>query len=335
MARYISDQNKVLGLFESGTYSNALTGSSFWIGQVQEHTVTDEEGLIETRYLGTATRNFDSYVQGPRDVTGTLAYNPSDMRLVFWAIGSGSKGSGTIASTFRAVEINSNVRQSPYTSGPLNPPISFTIEDSKQAVGTGRNFIRTINGVVPNVTSVEVNQGEKVTVNVDYIGQTLTVSSGTTASVTEITRRPYLWSDGTLTINGTAITTAKTIRLEVNQNIEPPHYVEASRDISVPYGQNRENMLEVTLDWDGTIADSIYNNLYKSAGSFNATLDFNADNTAGSQHVIFTMSGCYITSTSVPSPLEGPNETTLTIRPEIISAVEYNSFVTSGIFGPF
>lgn len=335
MARFIADQNKVLGLHESGTYANSLTGSSFWIGQVQEHSVTDEEGLIETRYLGTATRNFDSFVQGPRDVTGTLIYNPSDMRLVFWAIGSGVAGSASPASVFRATEINSDVRQSPYTSGTLNPPISFSIEDSKQSPGTGRNFIRTVKGIVPNTVTLELNQGEKVSVNMDYIGQSLTVSSGTTTSVTEITRRPYLWSDGLLTINGSQISTAKTISLEIDQGREGPHYIDNSRDIAVPINTNRNSTLELTMDWEGTQADMLYNELYKNNSTFNAVLDLDADNTTGSQHTIFTLSGCYIVGTDVPSPLEGVNEATLTIRPETISAVEYNTFVTSGIYGPF
>lgn len=334
MARYISDQNKVLGLHESGTYAGTLTGSSFWIGQVQEHSVTDEEGLIETRYLGTATRNFDSFVQGPRDVTGTLTYNPSDMRLLFWAIGSGTNTSGP-NSTFRVAEINSDVRQSPYASGTLNPPISFTLEDSKQSPGTGRNFVRTINGVVPNVTTLELNQGEKVTVTVDYIGRTLTSSSGTTTSVTEITRRPYLWSDGLLTIAGSPIQTTKSISFEINQNREGPHYIVGSRDISVPINQNRDYTFELTMDWEGTQADMLYNSFYKTNTPFNAILDLNADSTAGSQHATITFSGCYIVNTGVPSPLEGVNEATLTIRPETVTATEYNAFVASGIYGPY
>ena len=62
--RYISDQNKVGGIHESGTYgASGGTAPAFWIGQVQSHSLTEEEGLIEQRYLGTASRNFDTFIQ--------------------------------------------------------------------------------------------------------------------------------------------------------------------------------------------------------------------------------------------------------------------------------
>ena len=58
MARYTSDLNKVGGFYESGTYGSiGGNGSAFWVGQVQSHEIKDEEGLIETRYLGTSNRN--------------------------------------------------------------------------------------------------------------------------------------------------------------------------------------------------------------------------------------------------------------------------------------
>ena len=189
MGRYISDNNTVLGLFESGTYSIPMTGSSFWIGQVTEHSITDEENLIITHYLGTNDRNIDAFDNGPRDVTGTLTYFPQDARLIFWTIGSVLSTSGTNA-YHRVSEINNNVRQSAYTSGTLNPPYSFTIEDSKVTVGaaTGSTLVRTTRGTIPNVITITASQGEKVNVTLDYIGQTLIVSGGAAlSSVTEDT----------------------------------------------------------------------------------------------------------------------------------------------------
>ena len=323
MARFVSDQNKVLGVYESGTYGAIKdSGSTFWIGQVTEHSIDDSENLLENRYLGTSDRNFDYMAQGPRDVTGTLTYHVQDMRLVAWAIGSVNEVVGTGSSVHFATEIDTDVWQSPFTSGTgqLNAPISFTIEDSKQSPGTGRNFIRTINGAVPNVTTITASRGEKVHVNIDYIGQTLTYSSGATSSVTEQTGiRPYLWSDCSLTIGGSSIDTAKEVSLEINQNIEAPHYLNGSRDVSVPYPQNREYTLNVTMDLDGTEAAMLYNEYYKGGSKFNAVFDLNADSTTGSQHTIFTMSGCYVTSMDNPSTNEGIVESTVVIRPESLT----------------
>ncbi len=192
MGRFISDQNKVLGIHESGTYgTSGGTTPVFWIGQVKSHSITEEEGLIEQRYLGTASRNFDTFIQGPIDITGTLEYNPQDMRIMFWTLGSTFAVSGTTTAVSTATEIDSDVLQSPFTSGTANnAPISFQIEDSKQSPGTGRNFNRIIRGIVPNVTTLDLSMGEKAVVTVDYIAESAITGSGATTSVTEITRRP-------------------------------------------------------------------------------------------------------------------------------------------------
>jgi len=332
MARYKADQNKVLGVYESGTYGTIKdSGSTFWIGQVTDHSVDDQENPIETRYLGTATRNFDTMEQGPRDVTGTLTYNPQDMRLVGWAIGSVSPDSTAHVAT----EINSDVWQSPFTSGTgqLTAPISFTIEDSKQAPGTGQNFVRTVYGCVPNSTTITASQGEKVEVVMDYVGQTLIHTSGATSSVTESTVRPFLWSDCSLTVAGSTIDTAKEISLEINQNLEAPHYMNGSRDIAAPIPQNRDYTLNVTMDLDSNDAAMLYRQFYKGGSTFNAVFDMNNDVSAvGSQHAVFVMSGCYVTSMDNPSTNEGVVESTVEIRPESITGsfwdqtTKYNPF---------
>lgn len=323
MARYISDQNKVALLHESGTYA-VTSGNGIWPGQVTDHTVTDEEGIIVSRYLGTASRSYSDTDQGPRDVTGTLNYNPQDMRFIFWAIGSTYDESG--ANSFHtATQINTDSILSPFTSGTQNPPVSFTIEDSKQAPGTGKNFIRTVRGCVLNSTELSCSQGEKWQVNVDYIGQNLEFSSGTTTSITEETNRPYLWNDSTLTVGGSNIDHAKSISLTINNNMSQPHYLNGSRDIATPYPGNFDLTLSITLDLDSDEGKQLYNNLYKGGSSFNAVLDLDASRT-GSQHAIFTMSGCNIVNTpDLPSPNEDVNEATIEVMPQTITAQSWDS----------
>lgn len=336
MARFISDQNKVIILHESGTYAQPMAGSSLWIGQVQSNTIDDEESKIESRFIGTASRSVDSFEDGPRDVTGTLSYRAQDMGIVLHAIGSVTHTSGT-QNTIRASEIDTDVQQNPFVSGTnnLNPPFSFTIEDSKQAFGTGGNFIRTVNGVVPNTATITATQGEVVSVDIDWIGQTASnpPSSGTTTTVVQRTNRPYLYADATITLDGTSVTTVRDASLEINQNIAAPHYLNGSRDIGTPFPGNRDYTFNVTLDWSQ--ADrTFYEKLYKGGSTFNATFDLNADSAAGSQHVTFVMSGCEMFKPEIPSEIEGPTETTLTIRPKNLTAVEYSGFIGSSV-NPF
>jgi len=322
MGRYSSDMNKVLGIQESGTYGSAMTGSSFWIGQVQSNSIDDKENKIETRYMGTSTRSVDTFDEGVRDVTGTVTYRAQDFRLPFLSIGSIYSVSGT-NSVHTATEIGTDQAQSPFVSGALNPPISFTLEDSKQSPGTGRNFIRKINGCVLDRVSITATPSDVITVEADYIGQTLTYSSGTTTAVTEVTTNPYTFGNASLTLAGSSIT-AKEVTLEINQNVEAPHYLNGSRDIATPYFKNRDYMLSVTMDLDSTTAAMLYNQYYKSTSSFNGVFDLNGDSTTGSRHAIFTMSGCYITSMDNPSEIEGVTESTVEIRPKKISAQEFN-----------
>lgn len=343
MARYVGDQNKVVFINESGTYASVFSSGN-WIGEVIDNAIDDAENKLEDRYLGTASRNFDNFVQGPRDVTGTLSYNAQDMRLPFQAIGSVvDTVSGTGADTFDfhvTTEIDTDVMQSAFTSGTgqLSAPFSFTLEDSKQAPGTGRNFIRTINGCVLNVVSVSAAQGEKVKVNVDYIGQTLTPSSGATTALVETNGsdiRPYLWSDTTLTLAGSTLQTVKDINFEINNNIEAPHYLNGSRDIGVPFPINRMYTVSTTMDLNSTEAMFLYEEFYKNNNSFNATFDLDADGTpagAGSQHAIFHMSGCIITSMENPSLVEGPTESTVEIRPKSVTG---SSWEQTGAYNPF
>ncbi len=332
MARFLQDQNKVAWQHESGTYT-FTSGNGFWPGQVTEHTIDDEEGKITSRFLGTANRNFDTVEQGPRDLTGTLTYHPTDMRMVFIAIGSVHEviDSAGGSSVHFATQVETNVQANAFTSGVLNPPRSFTLEDSKQSPGTGRNFIRTVKGCIPNVMTLTATQGEKITVAIDYIAEDIEITSGATTAITEPTITPYLWSSASLTIAGSDIGTPKEIVLEINQNLEAPHYLNGSRQIGVPFPQNRENTLSVTVDWEGNDADFMYNALYKDNATFNTVFDLNQD-TTGSQHTIFTLSGCRFMKPDIPSTNEGPTEVTFDIIAQSITGSAYD---TGSSINPF
>ena len=318
MTRYIHDQNKVVLLHESGTYATT-SGNGYWIGQVIEHEIEDNENKTIDVYMGTASRSFSTITPGPRDANGTLTYNMQDGRIPFFAIGSVNEGGGVNAYYHLANQINTATWLSPFVSGTglLSTPISFTLEDSKQSPGTGRNFIRTIRGCIPNEVTITAAEGEKVKVECAYVAQNVAVTSGNTTTLVEITTTPYLWNNCTLTLGGSPINTAKEVSLVINNNIEAPHYVNGSRDVANPYPLDRELTLNVTLDLDGNDADMLYNEYYKSNGIFNATFDMNRD-TTGSQHIIFALSGCRITTMENPSTIEGAVESTIEIRPQNI-----------------
>jgi len=334
--RYISDQNKVVMIYESGTYA-AVSGTGKWLGEVTENMIDDAENYIEDRFLGDNSRSAGRYERGPNDVTGTVSYHPVDMNLIAHAIGSVYETSG--GAFHIASEIGTSVNQNPFTSGTgqdLNTPYSFTLEDSKQAAGTGQNFIRTVNGCVVNGITLTASQGEKVTVDVDWIGQGLTFSSGTTTSVTVAAQRPYLWSDCALTLAGSSIGTAKDVSIAINQNIEGPHYLNGSRSIGQPFFGNREYELNVNADLETGFAKMLYSQYYKGGSELNYIFDMNADVTAaGSQHTIITVSGGRITSIDLPSTDDGVNETTFVISAGSMTLQDWTNVAKIGSYNPF
>lgn len=325
MTRAISDQNKVVQMFESGTYAGSIAvignASDRWIGHVQSFSIDEQENPIENRTLGNSDRSYFAMDKGPRDVTATLTYNPQDFRIFAHAIGSAAESNSGSNTICVATEIDTNVIQNPYVSGTgndLSLPYSMTFEDSKQAPGAGANFIRTVRGCVINTASLNLSPGEKASVELEFVGQTLDFSSGTTTTATEnSTVEPYTWSDAVLTLSGTAITTAKDVSLEIAQNIEAPHYMNGSRVIGKPFPQNRDYTLSVTADLD-TANGKTFHDIYKAGTAFNSDITLSKISTGdtGSQWAEITMSGCVITTFEAPSEVEGVNEYTMEIRPK-------------------
>jgi|GEM_PF-1986563 len=335
MTRYISDLNKVVMLYESGTYANALT-SGMWLGEVTDNSLADEEGYLKDIFLGDKSRSVGRYERGPNDVTGTITYHPVDMNLVAHHIGSVQEISGA-STEHNATEVSTDVNQNPFTSGPagdLNTPYSFTVEDSKQAAGTGQNFIRTVHGCVVDSMSINIAQGEKVAIDVNWLGQGVVFSSGTTTTVTVADQSPYLWSDCSLTVAGSSLTTAKDMTLDINQNVTGPHYLNGSRQIAEPFFGTREYALSITTDLSTDHAKMLYNEYYKGGSTLNWVLDMNAD-TTGSQHAIFTVSGARVTSMELPSTSEGINETTFELSAGSMDLVDYTNPAQIGSYNPF
>lgn len=257
------------------------------------------------------------------------------MQIAFYGVGSIYDVSGTNTSVHYVTEINSDVVQSPFTSGTSNVPKSFQLEDSKAAPGTGRNFVRKVRGAIPVTTTISASQGEKVNVSVDYVAQTVDFSSGTISTAGIQGHTPYLWSHASVNVAGSQLKTVKSAELTINQNTEGPHYLLGSRVITAPYQGNREYTFSITMDADADDLNLLYDDLYRVNGSFHAVFDLNADST-GSQHTIFTMSGCRIVSTpDIPSPFEGINEVTFELMPQSLSAVEYTSGAPLSKFNPW
>ena len=325
MAREIGDQGRVLLLHESGTYAS-VSGTGQWLGLVTGHTINEEMGIIPLRYLGTTDRNVDQFIDGPKDYTGTLTFHPQDWGMTFFALGSIVDAGSPSPYTHVASELNGGA-SSAFTSGTLNPFPSFQIEDSHTVVGTGLNFVRTAVGCNVNTLSISAAQGEPVSVEVGYVAQNVNFSSGAATAVTEDTVRPFMWKDFQLHIpSGTVYEAVKSVNINVNNNLSPPHYLNGSEVIAPPVPGNRDYEVSVTLDAASERTKTLWDNYFKGGSTFNMIASFIAS--TGSRTAAFTFSGCKLIDMDSPTVREGVNEQTITIRPEncVVSANSLNQF---------
>ncbi len=312
MARYQGDQNKVVLIHESGTYGSA-SGTGQWIGYVQSNDIDESQGTKHITYQGTGTRNINLHVAGPIDNKGTLTYYPQDLRMLGFFLGSIVDTSGT-QSSHKLVEAENGAGNA-YTSGTVAPFMSFTIEDSHTSPGTGTNFIRTANGCVVDTFSLDIKQGEIITAEIGYVAQNVVHSSGTTTAVTENTAmRPYLWSDVKLHIpSGTVYPELVNLKFTASNKMEAPHYCNGSRVIATPYPIGRNYSVEITNETDSSRLKTLYG-YFKSGTDFNMMIELNA--AAGSQAEFIILSGCEIDPMKNPSPVEGIDDSTISIVPK-------------------
>ena len=120
MTRFLNDQAKLVFIWESGTYA-APSGNGVWMGLVQNSSITENENVIQTRYLGQANRNVGTFKTGPLDIEGTITLMPQHWRHLGLAMGSIFNSGLTGANSLQVLsEVNSGQRQSAYTSGFFN-----------------------------------------------------------------------------------------------------------------------------------------------------------------------------------------------------------------------
>ena len=308
--KYVADSNQTCFQFESGTYAVA-SGARQWCGLVQDNAPTEDVGVTPIRYQGAYSRGVSVFTNGPLKLGGTLNYYPQDWKLLGFAVGSVCVQSLAGSKMIR----ESNSTDANY-SIPSQSLASFTLEDSKKTANLGSNFIRTYNGCMVDTFKLTMAEGEIANVELGYVAQNVTYSSGTVTSVTARTTVPYIWSDIAIHLpSGTKLPNCTEFSLNINNNLESRFPLNGSRTIETAIPLNRDYEVTATFLMDTLNAGSLYNNYFINGNQFNAMAEIKA--TAGSAYIV--MSGCKITAMDVPSPVEGLHEQTATITPTNIS----------------
>ena len=336
MTIFVSDQNQVVFQYESGTYASPSGASGQWLGLVQSHDAQDNENVQEFRFTGVSNRNVGMFADGPRDYAGTITFYPQDFKMLGFTLGSILDASGAIT-RHTISELNSDGRYA-YTSGAgvLASFPSFTIKDSKKGLTDGTHQIRTYNGCVVDSYKISASEGEPVTVEVNYMAQSLTLGSKTTDIVNIFNRdttRPYMWNDVTFELpDGTSMNEVKNIGLTINNNLKSRHYVNGSRVAQVFIPTNRTYEVGASIDATDTWAKVLYEQYWQGGSTFNSALNF-IINSASEFHTII-MSGCRMTAMTSPLPNEDVNEFQFTFKPQTISSAGSDQ-VTGAFYNPY
>lgn len=318
--RYVSDQNQDVLLLESGAYASS-TGIGQWIGQVTAHEVDEQEGYITVRHTGGLDRNVDQFTLGPRTVVGTITFNVQDWRMLRYALGGYADSGSPSPYLHTFTEANNN--NSDQDTGEVFP--SFTLEASQQTLiaGSGLNFIRTMNGCMVDSMTIAADEGGIVSTDVSYIAQSSAFSSGAVTAVTVSTEEPFKWNHGTIDLpSGTQLNTIKSMSITINNNLQAPNYTDGTRDIGVPIPTERDYEVSLTIDTDSASPGikTLHETYFRGGSTFNMLFNFTAS--TGSRVLNATFSGCIIETMPSPQQAEGNNETTLTIKPQSMSAIE-------------
>ena len=321
MATYrISDQTQHAIFYESGTYGT-LSGGAAWIGMVQSNEIDEGMGVINVRYAGANTRNVAQFVDGPTEFTGTIEFYPQDFRFLKFVLGQCADAGSPSPYTHTYSESDSS-ESCPEIANQVLP--SFTVEDAQRITG-GSNVIRRLVGCMVDSFTMAVGEGAPVTCTTNYRGQNVTFISGTAANVTVGTSGtvPFMWQHVRVDIpSGTQINTVKDCSFTINNNLQAPHYVDATRNISAPIPTNRDYEVTLTLNADSRFTKTFYDSYFQGGSTFNMLMT--GIISAGSRQVDLAFSGCKMTDMSMPSPAEGIVQETLTITPQQVDAIESN-----------
>ena len=321
--KYISDQNALAFIYESGTYATT-SGTRQWVGMVQDHTPDESTNVIQVRYQGSTDRNVDVFEDGNLDFTGTFNYFPQDWKMLGMAIGSVSDTATAGSHVFTETNSDDSIYNIPCQS-----LTSFTLEDSKNNCTAGSNFIRTFNGCMIDSFTSTWAQGEPVSCEVSYMAQNSTFTSGAVTTVTPTTTRPFMYSNALLQIpSGTVVDNATEFSFTVNNNLEVGHYNNGSRVAKEQLPLNRDYEVSATVKMDSVNAKTFYDQYFIGGSTFNGMIQ--SIGAGGSLFLV--MSGCKVTDMETPSPVEGTHDQTLTIVPKTVTGtvedniVSYNAF---------
>lgn len=318
MGRYVGDLNHHAIIHESGTYGS-VSGAGVWPGLVTGVDHGENTNVKEVRYTGTASRNVSTFVVTAKDYAPVITYHPQDWKILGYALGS-IVDSGSPYPYAHALEETNNDDGNAFTSGTVNPPMSFTLECAKQFNPTGLNHVKTYKGCVVDTYTINSDEGGVLECEASLIAKEVLYSSGAVTTVTQDTAPIYIHGKTKWFLpSGTLLNNIRSWSYILSNNLNAPHYGNGSYEIDAPIPENRNHELSIKVDADSSNAKTLYTTYYQTGSTFNM-LGI-ASMITGSQEIILSCSGCCLTDMPDPDQSEGINQWDLKIKPQTVSAI--------------
>jgi hypothetical protein len=283
-----------------------------------------EVDWIEGRYTG-AGRTPHQHYEGPHSFEGSLNVVPYDGWPVAWLLGAeATSGSDPTTHT---------ITPKGAAGGDGAAPPTVTVEANYLSGPGGTDFSRGIVGVAPDSGTIQQNNEEELTVDMDVVGLGLTAdtvdgSRTPTTGVSLPDRQPWTFkkASSNLSLFGTTFARMEDFQLDVENNLSPETYIEdseAPEPYELLYG-------DATLSWtvDLAITDSsLYTELADATeGGFTATIAFTKET---NETLTITSNNTYIESAPHPLPEEGKAVSSVELATNDLSVV-VDDPVTSG-----
>ena len=275
---------------KESTYGTAGTiNSSF--GLVQSVSPTENNSLIKIRTMG-GTRDYSNIVPGKFEVSGSFSYYVQDGKFLAFAIGEAADADwGTTDAYVHTMGAG--------TDPGANDFPSFTLEfaNTESTSPLTNNLKRVYTGCMVNTLGLSATVDEPLMANVDWIGRTVLASQAANTSVTDSTKDPYVFYQGSLYVSsgaapvadvaiasGDKICELNSFDVSINNNLEALWYICSAETNAralkalVPKGRDWEGNIEIHFtNWDmyrkflgSTSATSPQDTLT----GFNVVLDF-------------------------------------------------------------
>jgi len=235
------------------------------LGLVQSINPTATNNLIKVRTLG-GSRDYNNIIPGKFEVSGSFEYLLQGGAFLRQAMGEDTSLTATVDSGPSVHTGASYLHVMGSAASPLADDFpSFTLEfaDDESTAGT-YNLKRVYNGCRVNSLSMAATVDDAVKISCDWIGRSVEISTAAASSVSDDTVDPYVFYQGRVFVQGTAVTAysedldaahiceVNSFDFSVNNNLEAAWYISGTCDAH----QNvraLKNLIPKGRDYEGNL----------------------------------------------------------------------------------